>query len=133
MTDRYPKVTIRYCAKCKWQNRAFWYMQELFQSFEVLLDISLQPVYDEAGIFMVIITESKDKSTIIYQRKYKNPELAEKLGYDQTKPYFYDGFPDSKFLKLLVKQNLNQEVELGHHVQSSKTDMLTCEDCQKNE
>lgn len=132
--ERYPKIVIQYCAKCKWQNRAFWYLQELFQTFnEVLLDISLQPIHDEAGIFAVILQENKDDTRVIYQRKYKNPELAEKLGYDQSKSYFYDGFPDSKFLKLLIKQNLQKDVEVGHHIKSSKNDMLTCEDCYTEE
>lgn len=132
MSERFPKVTIQYCAKCKWQNRAFWYLQELLQSFDqVLLEVSLQPVHDEAGIFKVILTESSNSLTIIYQRKYKNPKLAESLGYDQSNSYFYDGFPDSKFLKLLIKQALN--VELGHHIKPSETDMLTCQDCKQEE
>jgi len=132
MTSVYPKIVIQYCSKCKWQNRAFWYLQEILQSFEeVILDVSLQPVFDKPGTFAIILYNNSSDFKIIYKRKFKNPDLAVKFGEDQLQPYFYDGFPDAKFVKLLIKQNLDKDVSIGAHVVRSSTDMLTneCTDC----
>jgi selenoprotein W-related protein len=95
------------------------------------MDISLQPVFDKPGTFAIILYNNVDDIKILYKRKFKNSELAVKYGEDQLQPYFYDGFPDAKFVKLLIKKNLDQNVSIGAHVVRSSTDMLTneCVDC----
>ncbi|KAK6455267.1 Rdx family-domain-containing protein [Scheffersomyces xylosifermentans] len=126
-TKRYPKVIIQYCAKCKWQNRAIWYVQELLQTFpEVLHDISIQPIYDQPGIFAIVVQiDDLTEQQIVYKRRFKSAELAMKYGDKdglQREEYYYDGFPDAKFVKILIRNSLEAanggvgEVKLGHHV-----------------
>ncbi|KAK6461871.1 Rdx family-domain-containing protein [Scheffersomyces coipomensis] len=135
MTDgnTYSKIVIRYCAKCKWQNRAIWYLTEILQTFpEIINDISIQPIFDKPGIFeIILIKDINEPSRIIYKRKFKNPALsrkyAEEFGEsgDQDEDYYFDGFPDSKFLKLIIKDVLDEGkddnddkvgVKLGNHL-----------------
>lgn len=118
-TTRYPKVTIQYCSKCKWQNRAVWYLQELLQTFDgIIQDISLQPIAEQPGIFQVLVAQSEnDEETVIYKRRFKSVELALKYGDKdgtQSESYYYDGFPDSKFLKSLIRDFLGDKRKLDH-------------------
>lgn len=108
----YPKITISYCAKCKWHNRAVWYLQEILQTFgeadRCVAEISLCPSYDTPGLFKIEAAKSENETRILYQRKMrKGVEL-------QTEDHFYDGFPDSKFVKVLVRNYLFPEERLGH-------------------
>lgn len=110
--DRYPKVTIEYCAKCKWQNRAIWYVQEILQTFDkpgvnLVADVSVQPRYDAAGHFRIVVSDSPASQHIIYQRKLKHQRGDEE-------PYLYEGFPDSKFVKTLIRDRLFPDNGLGH-------------------
>lgn len=118
--NKFPRIIIQFCTKCKWTNRAIWYAQELFQTFDAntIADISLQPIIEFAGIFQVLIQVGSTVE-LIYRRKFKkdgddlDPQLAE---------VSYDGFPDAKFLKNLVKDKIH-EVEKranGEGVTSSK-------------
>ncbi|ODV78228.1 uncharacterized protein CANTADRAFT_23323 [Suhomyces tanzawaensis NRRL Y-17324] len=135
----YPKVTIKYCSKCKWHNRAVWYLQELLQTFEGKLnEISLQPVVDQPGTFQVTLSKSPHEEEIIYKRRFKNRDLALKYGDKdglQSESYYYDGFPDSKMLKVLVRDRLEGKVELGH-IDKYDTSFLAsetneCKSCQE--
>lgn len=107
----YPRISIEYCAKCKWGNRAVWYLQELLQTFDkpglTLNEVALQPLYDQPGVFRVTVFKSTDDIKVVYQRKMKN-------GLNDGKDYVYEGFPDSKFLKQLVRNYLFPEGQLGH-------------------
>ncbi|EAZ63683.1 hypothetical protein PICST_28093 [Scheffersomyces stipitis CBS 6054] len=129
--NRYPRVIIKYCAKCKWQNRALWYLQELLQTFpETIQDISVQPIYDQPGVFAVILVQSEtEEPEIVYQRKFKSAELAIKYGDkdgSQSEDYYYEGFPDAKFIKILIRDKLGTEVKLGQHVEKdASTNFLT--------
>lgn len=108
-SNSYPRVIIEYCAKCKWQNRAVWYLQELLQTFDgKLFEISLKPVYDTPGIFKVVLEKSNSDGDIIYQKKLKKTQEPQNEGY------YYDGFPDSKFLKVLLRNELFPDENLGH-------------------
>lgn len=108
-SNSYPRVIIEYCAKCKWQNRAVWYLQELLQTFDgKILEISLKPVYDTPGIFKVVLEKSNSDGCIIYQKKLKKTQEP------QIESYYYDGFPDSKFLKVLLRNELFPDENLGH-------------------
>lgn len=110
MLDSYPKVIIEYCSKCKWHNRAFWYLQELLMTFDngKINEISLKPIIETPGTFKVILGKSDDDWKVIYQKKMK------KSTEDQSQPYIYEGFPDSKFLKVLIRNEISPDENLGH-------------------
>lgn len=118
--NRYPKIVIQYCSKCKWQNRAIWYLQELLQTFgDSISDISLQPIADVPGTFQVILYKDDSTTpTIIYKRKFKKSTSS------QEEDYYYDGFPDSKFLKILVRNQLNPGENLGHIDKYTQVELL---------
>lgn len=137
-SSKYPKVTIQYCSKCKWQNRAVWYLQELLQTFDgVIHDISLQPISEQPGVFQVLVARSSDDESIIYKRRFKSVELALKYGDkdgSQSDSYYYDGFPDSKFLKSLIRDFLGDNRKLGHIDKYSSGNFLAdgeCKVCEK--
>lgn len=127
----YPKVTIEYCARCKWHNRAVWYLQEILQTFSdpeknLVAEVALRPSYDKPGIFIVEVATKEDDSRIIYCRRMKKSSLP------QTEPYHFDGFPDSKLLKNLLRNELFPEHGLGHV--DGKADLLAeCVPCRENE
>lgn len=132
--EQYPKIIIQYCNKCKWQNRAIWYLQEILQTFpDKINDISIQPINDQPGVFQIILLKSHDDQEIIYKRKFKSKELAEKYGDSNEESYHYDGFPDSKFVKLLIKDRLGLEV--GKHIEKKLDYKLNdgCVDCKREE
>lgn len=119
-------VVIEYCARCKWHNRAIWYVTELLQTFgdpskETLAEVAVRPLFEESGVFRVKV-RSLHGEQIIYSRRKKKTTDA------QNQPYHYDGFPDSKLLKILVRNALFPETGLGHT--DGKGDLLTeCTDC----
>ncbi|CAK9441350.1 uncharacterized protein LODBEIA_P52180 [Lodderomyces beijingensis] len=141
-----PRIVIQYCTKCKWTNRAIWYTQELFQTFADpavdIAEIALQPIVDKPGTFQVLL-QVDDEVTTVFRRKFKKSQNqsynagtgggdgdGDGDGSDE-----YDGFPDAKFLKALVKEKLNkmkqrqmgadqsQEVKVGDHL-SGKGSLL---------
>lgn len=117
---RYPRIVIQYCSKCKWQNRAVWYLQEIFQTFsDQVMDVSLQPIANVPGTFQIlVIMKDNERPKIIYKRRFK------KSTDPQDEPYYYDGFPDSQFLKLLLKRELNLETNLGHIERNDSVTLL---------
>jgi selenoprotein W-related protein len=92
----YPKVSIKFCTKCKWNLRATWYLQELLQTFgEKLGEVSLIPY--ESGVFRVEVQKDEASPVIqIWDRKEEN------------------GFPDSKILKQKVRNIAFPDEVLGH-------------------
>lgn len=104
-----PKVAIEFCSKCKWHNRAVWYLQEVMQTFEgQVTEIALLPRADAPGLFRVSIHIDGAGTKTVYQRRYKKTDAP------QDEPFFYDGFPDSKFLKRLIRDELFPDKALGH-------------------
>ncbi|CUS22772.1 LAQU0S06e05666g1_1 [Lachancea quebecensis] len=97
----YPKISIRFCTKCKWNLRSAWYLQELLQTFQSSLgEVSLIP--GEPGEFRVL--------------GYKEHDQPEIIIWDRT---IDGGFPDSKYLKQKVKQLLldaDDQGQLGAHI-----------------
>lgn len=93
--DKYPKIRIDFCTKCKWNLRAAWYAQELLQTFDSQLgEVAMSP--SGSGVFQVFIQTSKDAEVeLIWDRKEK-------------------GFPDSKELKQLVRDRVDPTRDLGH-------------------
>lgn len=120
-TTAYPLVSIKYCAKCKWQNRAVWYMQEILQTFSdgLVNCVSLLPIVDQPGTFEIALQLERDTAPrILYKRRFRKPELAVQYGDpdgSQSAPYYYDGFIDAKDLKILIRDSLGgPRVGLGH-------------------
>lgn len=111
---RYPRVVIEFCASCKWHLRAVWYLQEIMQTFSVpeknfIPEIAVQPIYDQPGIFQVlVIKDLVSEADILYKKKSKKTQEP------QSEDFYYDGFPDSKFLKALLRDKLFPSENLGH-------------------
>lgn len=83
----FPKISIVFCVKCKWNLRSAWYLQELLQTFgDELKEVSLVP--GQVGTFKIL--------------GYKNDDNqgSEILLWDRSVD---GGFPDSKYLKQRVK------------------------------
>ncbi|CAI5759184.1 unnamed protein product [Candida verbasci] len=126
--NRFPQIIIQYCNACKWQNRAIWYLQEILQTFpDLIKDISLQPINETPGVFQIILSRSDNDVKVLYKRKMKNEEVG---------GYIYVGFPDSKFVKQLIKDEF--DVEVGDHISRGSTNYkLTdptdseCIDCKR--
>ena len=84
------RVTIRYCAQCKWLLRSAWMAQELLSTFEaVLVSVSLEPV--TGGVF-----EIWTDNNLLWSRKRDG------------------GFPEIPQLKRLVRDAVAPEMFLGH-------------------
>lgn len=131
---KYPRISIEFCAACKWHNRAVWYLQELMQTFgdpekHFIPEIALQPVYDIPGLFQVILVRDSNKQPeIIYKRKLK------KSDHRQDEDYYFDGFPDSKLLKSLMRDKLFPDNKLGHIDKYKDTlNDGSCHDCKLQE
>lgn len=100
----YPKVSIKFCTKCKWNLRASWNLQELLQTFgEKLGEVSLVP--SESGVFKVEVQKDENSKVVeIWDRKTE------------------DGFPDSKILKQKVRNIAFPSEILGHVDKENKND-----------
>lgn len=125
-----PKVKIEFCAKCKWHNRAVWYLQEIMQTFSdpeknLVKEVALCPSYDKPGIFEVTV-EKEDGVVMIYKRKLK------KSAEPQTESFYFDGFPDSKLLKNLIRNELFPDQGLGH-VDGKSDTLQDCIPCREIE
>lgn len=110
----YPKVSIRFCTRCKWNLRSAWYLQELLQTFgDSIGEISLIP--GETGEFWVLgQLEQNSEEITIWDRKLEG------------------GFPDSKFLKQRVRTLLfRDEVSVGKHIERTgqRETLVGPEDC----
>lgn len=127
-----PSVAIEFCAKCKWHNRAIWYTQEVLQTFSdpeknLVTEVNVRPRYDQPGLFQVLVSRDGNEK-VIYRRKMKKTEEK------QDEDFYYDGFPDSKLLKQLIRNELFPEQGLGHVDKHNDDNLLTvCKPCQDNE
>lgn len=133
---QYPRVIIQFCAKCKWHNRAVWYLQEVLQTFNdsdrnlVVRDVSVQPSYEQPGLFQVILLQSEADEhkplddVAIYKKKFKKTTSA------QDEDFYYDGFPDSKFLKTLIRDRLSPDQKLGHIDKYQGDALVECKVCE---
>lgn len=127
-----PSVVIEFCAKCKWHNRAIWYTQEVLQTFSdpeknLVTEVSVRPRYDQPGLFQVLVRGNVGNEKVIYRRKMKKSEDK------QDADFYYDGFPDSKLLKQLIRNELFPEQGLGH-VDGHQSELLAvCKPCEENE
>lgn len=121
--NKFPKIIIEFCAKCKWHNRAIWYSQEIMQTFNdpnknLIADISIQPNYETPGTFQITLIKNENDIKILYKRKFKKAEVI------QDDDYYFDGFPDSKFLKSLIRDSLFPHENLGHIDKYSQGNLL---------
>lgn len=115
-----------------------WYVQEILQTFgegeKFVAEVSLCPVYDKPGLFQIIGYKSEDISQVLYQRKMK------KSAEPQEEEFYHDGFPDSKFVKVLVRNYFFPQERLGHvdgHaaqlIDGSENQKIECISCKDNE
>lgn len=86
-----PVITIEYCPKCGWLLRSAYMAQELLTTFtEDLGGVTLCPS-ETGGTFIIRLND-----TVLFDRK--------EAGH----------FPEIKFLKQLVRDQVNPEKSLGH-------------------
>ncbi len=86
-----PSVTIEYCPKCGWLLRAAYMAQEILTTFnDDVKQVSLQPS-EIGGAYKIFIDDKK-----IFDRKE------------------YNGFPEIKEIKQMVRDVVNPEKSLGH-------------------
>ncbi len=86
-----PTITIEYCSKCGWLLRAAYMAQEILTTFtDDIKQVVLQPS-ETGGSYKIFIDDTK-----IFDRKE------------------YNGFPEIKEIKQLVRDIVNPEKNLGH-------------------
>ena len=86
-----PSITIEYCPKCGWLLRAAYMAQEILTTFtDDVKSVTLLPS-EEGGSYRIFIDEKK-----IFDRKE------------------YDGFPEIKEIKQIVRDLVNPGKSLGH-------------------
>ena len=86
-----PTITIEYCPKCGWLLRAAYMAQEILTTFtDDIKQVVLQPS-ETGGSYKIFIDDTK-----IFDRKE------------------YNGFPEIKEIKQLVRDIVNPEKNLGH-------------------
>ena len=90
-----PNVSIEYCTGCKWLLRSAYLAQELLTTFEKDLgSVSLQPNSERPGGVFIIRVDGKK----IWDRRDENTK----------------GFPETKTLKQLIRDEINPTLSLGH-------------------
>ena len=101
--EKWAKVSIQYCTKCKWGLRASWMAQEVLSTFpqSEVQEVSLVPISDPPGVFVVKVNEH-----VIWDRKN-----------DST-----PGFPEAKELKQLVRDIVVPDKGLGHSDSKERKD-----------
>ncbi|HMG68528.1 MAG TPA: SelT/SelW/SelH family protein [Chitinophagaceae bacterium] len=86
-----PSVTIEYCPKCGWLLRAAYMAQEILTTFaDDVRSVTLQPS-EIGGSYKIFIDDKK-----IFDRKE------------------YQGFPEIKELKQMIRDVVNPGKDLGH-------------------
>jgi len=86
-----PSVVIEYCPKCGWLLRAAYMAQEILSTFtDDIKSVTLQPS-EVGGSYKIFIDEKK-----IFDRKE------------------YNGFPEIKEIKQLIRDLVNPGKSLGH-------------------
>lgn len=84
------RIEIKYCRQCGWLLRATWMAQELLSTFpEELAEVALSP--GVGGVF-----EIRVEGELVWSRKDKGR------------------FPDIKELKLIVRDIVAPDKDLGH-------------------
>ena len=83
------RVEIRYCTQCRWLMRATWIAQELLTTFEEIAELALLP--GTGGIF-----EVRADGVLVWSREERGR------------------FPELKELKLLIRDRIAPEKDLGH-------------------
>jgi selenoprotein W-related protein len=87
------RLSIEYCAGCRWMLKSFWLAQELLTTFESDIDsVTLIPGRTTSGIFAI---------------KYNGGDLL----WDRKEQ---GGFPSPKGLKQIVRDLVAPEQFLGH-------------------
>lgn len=99
-------------------------MQEILQTFSdpdknLVAEVAVRPIHDKPGLFQ-ITTHNGEVEKVIYRRRMK------KAIEPQTDSFYYDGFPDSKLVKILIRNDLFPDHSMGHT--DGKSDTL-CTDC----
>ena len=84
-------IEIRYCTKCRWLLRSAWMAQELLSTFEEEIS-KLTLIPDSSGGRFEIRIDGE----LLWSR--------EEMG----------GFPEIKQLKILVRNNISPQKDLGH-------------------
>jgi len=86
-----PSITIEYCPKCGWLLRAAYMAQEILTTFnDDVKQVTLQPS-EVGGSYNISIDNKK-----IFDRKE------------------YNGFPEIKEIKQMVRDVVNPTKSLGH-------------------
>ena len=86
-----PSITIEYCPKCGWLLRAAYMAQEILTTFnDDVKQVTLQPS-EVGGSYSISIDNKK-----IFDRKE------------------YNGFPEIKEIKQMVRDVVNPTKSLGH-------------------
>jgi len=86
-----PSVVIEYCPKCGWLLRAAYMAQEILSTFtDDIKSVTLQPS-EVGGSYKIFVDEKK-----IFDRKE------------------YNGFPEIKEIKQLIRDLVNPGKSLGH-------------------
>jgi selT/selW/selH-like putative selenoprotein len=90
-SDMKPTVVIEYCPKCGWLLRAAYMAQEILATFtDDVNQVSLKPS-EISGSYKIFIGDKK-----IFDRKE------------------YNGFPEIKEIKQMVRDIVNPGKSLGH-------------------
>lgn len=86
-----PSIVIEYCPKCGWLLRAAYMAQEILTTFaDDVRSVTLQPS-EIGGSYKIFIDDNK-----IFDRKE------------------YQGFPEIKELKQMIRDVVNPGKNLGH-------------------
>jgi len=85
-----PRVSVAYCAQCRWLLRAAWLAQELLTTFEEELgEVALRP--GTGGVFEIWLDDE-----LIWSRKQEGR------------------FPEAKEIKQRVRDHVAPDRPLGH-------------------
>ncbi|GAB7340543.1 hypothetical protein MBLNU457_6958t1 [Dothideomycetes sp. NU457] len=105
-TVKLPRVAITYCTQCRWMLRAAYFGQELLSTFGTDIgEIALIP--STGGLFQVHLTHipqgsTETQSVLLWDRKTEG------------------GFPETKVLKQLVRDQIDPKRDLGHSDKGGK-------------
>jgi selenoprotein W-related protein len=104
-TKAKPSVEIEYCTGCRWLLRSAYYAQELLTTFEQDIEnVSLKPNSDKPGGTFIISVDNN----IIWDRK------------DASTP----GFPETKVLKQIIRDQISPARDLGHSERKSSNPVI---------
>ena len=83
-------IEIKFCPQCKWLNRATWFSQELFNTFESDIE-SINLVPSGSGVFDIYCNDQ-----LIFSRKESG------------------GFVDVAIVKQRIRDLIDPDRSLGH-------------------